>query len=97
MHLIPLSVVSIRSHQGSQHPLEARSENPAALRIVSHQRSHCHSKPKVVRIIARLNIGGPARQVCLLHEKMTYHFETRLVIGWFSRWRARYELFVSLG
>jgi len=38
-------------------------------------------KPKVVRIIARLTVGGPARQVCLLHEELVPHFDTRLVIG----------------
>src|SRR5258708_1704163 len=38
-------------------------------------------KPKVVRIIARLNVGGPARQVCILHEKLAPFFDTRLIIG----------------
>ena len=38
-------------------------------------------KPKVVRIIGRLNGGGPARQACLLHEKLADKFETHLVIG----------------
>lgn len=36
---------------------------------------------KVVRIIARLNIGGPARQVCLLHERLHDEFETVLITG----------------
>ena len=38
-------------------------------------------KPKVVRIIARLNVGGPARQACILHEKLAPYFDTHLVIG----------------
>ena len=37
-------------------------------------------KPKVVRILARLT-GGPARQACLLHERLSSSFETRLVTG----------------
>jgi glycosyltransferase involved in cell wall biosynthesis len=38
-------------------------------------------KFKVVRIIARLNVGGAARQACMLHEKQAQDFETRLVAG----------------
>lgn len=38
-------------------------------------------KPKIVRIIARLNTGGPARQACYLHEHMRNNFETVLVTG----------------
>jgi glycosyltransferase involved in cell wall biosynthesis len=38
-------------------------------------------KPKVVRIIARLNVGGPARQACILHEKLAPYFDTHLIIG----------------
>ncbi len=38
--------------------------------------------PRVLRIIARLNIGGPARQVCYLHRAMGEHgFEEQLVYG----------------
>jgi glycosyltransferase involved in cell wall biosynthesis len=36
---------------------------------------------KIVRIIARLNVGGPAQQACLLHEKLSGYFDTRLVFG----------------
>ena len=36
---------------------------------------------KIVRIIARLNVGGPARQACLLHERLRPEFETVLVTG----------------
>jgi len=36
---------------------------------------------KVVRIIARLNVGGPARQVCFLHENLGPEFETVLITG----------------
>lgn len=39
------------------------------------------SKPKLVRIIARLNVGGAAQQVCMLHEKLLPAFETYVVIG----------------
>jgi glycosyltransferase involved in cell wall biosynthesis len=39
------------------------------------------TQPKVVRIIARLNVGGPARQACMLHERLAADFETRLVTG----------------
>ena len=38
-------------------------------------------KPKLVRIIARLNVGGPARQVCILHEKLAPYFDTYLIVG----------------
>ena len=37
-------------------------------------------EPKVVRVLARLT-GGPARQACLLHERLTRYFETRLITG----------------
>ena len=36
---------------------------------------------KLVRIIARLNVGGPARQACLLHDKLVDHFDTHLITG----------------
>ena len=36
---------------------------------------------KVVRIIARLNVGGPAQQVCFLHENLGPEFETVLIAG----------------
>jgi UDP-N-acetylglucosamine:LPS N-acetylglucosamine transferase len=36
---------------------------------------------KIVRIIARLNVGGPARQACLLHERLRPEFETVLITG----------------
>jgi len=39
------------------------------------------SKPKLVRIIARLNVGGPARQACMLHQKLAPFFDTHLIIG----------------
>lgn len=38
------------------------------------------AKPKVVRMISRLN-GGPARQACALHERLAPYLETRLVVG----------------
>ena len=47
----------------------------------SQSREQGTGKPKVVRIIARLNVGGAARQVCSLHEKLAGAFETRLIIG----------------
>lgn len=38
--------------------------------------------PKVVRIIARMNVGGPARHVALLHDGLTRRgFDTLLVHG----------------
>jgi UDP-N-acetylmuramyl pentapeptide phosphotransferase/UDP-N-acetylglucosamine-1-phosphate transferase/glycosyltransferase involved in cell wall biosynthesis len=38
-------------------------------------------KAKVVRIIARLNVGGPARQACYLHSRLLRSFETVLITG----------------
>jgi glycosyltransferase involved in cell wall biosynthesis len=38
-------------------------------------------KPKIVRIIGRLNVGGPARQVCFLHQALKDNFETVLIAG----------------
>ena len=38
-------------------------------------------KPKVVRIIGRLNVGGPARQVCFLHQALRDNFDTILIAG----------------
>ena len=38
-------------------------------------------KPKVVRIIGRLNVGGPARQVCFLHQALRNNFDTILIAG----------------
>ena len=35
---------------------------------------------KIVRIVGRLT-GGPARQACLLHERLTAAFDTRLITG----------------
>ena len=40
-------------------------------------------RPKLVRILGRLT-GGPAHHACLLHEKLTPSFDTRLVIGGLS-------------
>lgn len=37
--------------------------------------------PKLVRIIARLNVGGAAQQVCMLHERLSSAFETYLITG----------------
>jgi len=39
------------------------------------------SRPKVLRIIARLNVGGPALHCVLLSEKLNSEFETTLVSG----------------
>jgi len=38
-------------------------------------------KAKVARIIARLNVGGPARQACYLHRRLLSSFETVLITG----------------
>ena len=38
-------------------------------------------KPKIVRIIGRLNIGGPARQACFLHQALRDNFDTVLIAG----------------
>jgi len=38
-------------------------------------------KPKIVRIIGRLNVGGPARQACFLHEALRGNFDTVLITG----------------
>lgn len=43
--------------------------------------SNNQRKIKVARIIARLNIGGPARQVCYLHEHLRDEFDTLLITG----------------
>jgi glycosyltransferase involved in cell wall biosynthesis len=37
--------------------------------------------PRLVRIIARLNVGGAAQQVCMLHEKLRATFDTYLITG----------------
>ena len=39
------------------------------------------TRPKVVRIIGRLNIGGPARQACYLHHALRDEFDTTLIAG----------------
>jgi len=38
-------------------------------------------KPKIVRIIGRLNVGGPARQACFLHQALRSNFDTVLIAG----------------
>jgi len=38
-------------------------------------------KPKIVRIIGRLNVGGPARQACFLHQALRGNFDTVLIAG----------------
>jgi len=38
-------------------------------------------KPKIVRIIGRLNVGGPARQACFLHQALRRNFDTVLIAG----------------
>lgn len=48
-------------------------------------RRETHSAPqkrlKVARIIARLNIGGPAIQACYLHQALRPEFDTVLITG----------------
>jgi hypothetical protein len=39
------------------------------------------TRTKVVRIIARLNVGGPARQACLLHDELSREFDCWLLFG----------------
>ncbi len=39
------------------------------------------ARPKVVRIIGRLNVGGPARQACFLHQALRDNFDTVLIAG----------------
>jgi len=39
------------------------------------------AKPKVARIIGRLNVGGPARQACFLHQALRNNFDTVLIAG----------------
>ena len=39
------------------------------------------AKPKIVRIIGRLNVGGPARQACSLHQALRSNFDTVLIAG----------------
>lgn len=38
-------------------------------------------KLKVARIIGRLNVGGPARQVCFLHQALRARYDTVLITG----------------
>jgi len=38
-------------------------------------------KVKVARIIARLNVGGPARQACYLHGRLLHSFQSVLITG----------------
>lgn len=45
------------------------------------QRSTETRRKKVVRIIARLNIGGPAIQACYLHTALRPQFQTVLITG----------------
>jgi glycosyltransferase involved in cell wall biosynthesis len=49
--------------------------------MILRQEPEKKARPKVVRIIARLNAGGPARQACALHEKLSASLDTCLVIG----------------
>ncbi len=44
-------------------------------------RAAAHKKLKVVRAVARLNIGGPAIHTCYLHQKLYPEFETILAVG----------------
>jgi glycosyltransferase involved in cell wall biosynthesis len=48
--------------------------------MILHKPDNQH-KAKIVRIIARLNVGGAARQVCALHHELTPCFETRIITG----------------
>ena len=47
--------------------------------FMSHNQSG--AKPKIVRIIGRLNVGGPARQACFLHQALRDNFDTVLIAG----------------
>ena len=40
------------------------------------------TRPRVVRLITRLNIGGPARQALLLTKELSRTYETTLGAGW---------------
>ena len=44
-------------------------------------RNQHRAKPKIVRIIGRLNVGGPARQACFLHQALRKNFDTVLITG----------------
>jgi len=44
-------------------------------------RSAPQKRLKVARIIARLNIGGPAIQACYLHQALRPEFDTVLITG----------------
>lgn len=39
------------------------------------------SMPTLVRIIARLNVGGGAQQACMLHERLSSEYRTFLITG----------------
>src|SRR6185437_7528882 len=56
------------------------SESRAVVSLIMNQLLKKGQEPKVVRVLARLT-GGPARQACLLHERLTRYFATRLVTG----------------
>ncbi|HLY97441.1 MAG TPA: glycosyltransferase [Candidatus Angelobacter sp.] len=45
------------------------------------QKAGYQRKTKIVRIIARLNVGGAARQVCALHQELAPCFATRIITG----------------
>src|ERR1700681_3394520 len=57
------------------------------------------AKPKVVRIIGRLNVGGPARQACFLHQALRSTFDTVLIAGHLDKQEGdmRYPLNVTAG
>ncbi|MCI0622337.1 MAG: glycosyltransferase [Acidobacteria bacterium] len=40
-----------------------------------------HSRLKIARVIGRLNIGGPARHACYLHQSLRDSFDTVLIAG----------------
>jgi len=50
-------------------------------RAVAENPETCRKRLKLVRIIGRLNVGGPARQVCMLHERQGSDIDTRLIVG----------------
>jgi len=53
------------------------SKTPDSVQPLNQNRA----KPKVVRIIGRLNVGGPARQACFLHQALRGNLETVLIAG----------------
>src|SRR5262249_10852859 len=72
-------------NSGNQRVLSDRRSQLACQIMITHHSvhpvSHNGDKAKVVRIIGRLNVGGPAQQACFLHQALQPNLETILIAG----------------